>query len=98
MNHEHTVSLCGERIDRPGHICAFFDSRDQEYDTLIPYFQEGIDAGEHVLNIVDQARYADHVGRLTASGVDVSPQGVTVRTSEETYLEGGEFDMERMCL
>ena len=97
MTHDHTVTLCGETLDRPGHICAFFDSREQEYQTLIPYFQEGIAAGEQVFNIVDQARFGDHVDRLTASGLRVASDGVTVRTSEETYLEGGAFDIERMC-
>jgi hypothetical protein len=97
MTHDHSVALCGERIDRPGHICAFFDSREQEYETLIPYFRDGIDAGEQVFNIVDRTRFDDHVSRLLASGLPVADDGVTVRTSEETYLEGGRFDMERMC-
>lgn len=97
MNDDHMVALCGEHIDRPGHICAFFDSREQEYQTLIPYFRDGLAAGEQVFNIVDQARYDDHVGRLTASGLRVDGDGVTVRTSEETYLEGGQFDIDRMC-
>lgn len=98
MNPNHTVSLCGEHIERPGHICAFFDSREQEYQTLIPYFREGVDAGEQVLNIVDRERYDDHVGRLTAGGLNVDPGGVNVRTSEDTYLEHGRFDIEKMCL
>lgn len=97
MIHDHTVALCGENIDRPGHICAFFDSREQEYETLIPYFKEGLDAGEQVFNIVDASRRADHVGRLSAAGVNTADDGVVVRTSEETYLEDGRFDMEKMC-
>ena len=97
MRHDHPVSLCGKRINSPGHICAFFNSREQEYETLLPYFREGIDEGEQVVNIVDAARRDDHVGKLTASGLDLSTETFDVRTSEETYLFGGEFDMERMC-
>lgn len=97
MIHDHTVALCGQRLDRPGHVCAFFDSREQEYETLIPYFRDGLDAGEQVFNIVDESRYADHVDRLTAGGLTASTAGITVRTSEETYLENGRFDMEKMC-
>jgi hypothetical protein len=97
MNHDHMVALCGEHIDRPGHICAFFDSREQEYQTLVPYFRDGIDAGERVINIVDQSRYEDHVKRLADAGLPVDGDGVNVDTSEATYLEGGRFDMERMC-
>lgn len=97
MIHDHTVALCGQRIDRPGHICAFFDSREQEYDTLIPYFRDGLDAGEQVFNIVDESRREDHVGRLRAAGLTIADDGVVVRTSEETYLENGRFDMDKMC-
>jgi hypothetical protein len=97
MIHDHTVALCGKRIDRPGHICAFFDSREQEYDTLIPYFRDGLDSGERVFNILDSSRYDDHVRRLSSAGLDLSGEGITVRTSEETYLEDGRFDMEKMC-
>lgn len=91
-----TIRLCGQDIDRPGHICAFFGSREQEYDALIPYFREGVAAGEQVFNVIDRAREPDHRTRLLAGGLDPDAE-VNVRTSEETYLESGQFDMERMC-
>ena len=97
MPNDHTVTLCGQQIDRPGHICAFFQTRSQEYDTLLPYLRDGIDAGEEVFNIVAQSRHHDHVHRLAESGLQAAPNAVSVRTSEETYLEGGEFNMDRMC-
>jgi hypothetical protein len=101
VSHEHsqahTVNLCGQSLDRPGHICAFFDSREQEYETLIPYFRDGVNEGELVFNIVDRSRFDDHVGRLGAGGLVLDQGAMSVRTSEETYLEGGAFDMEKMC-
>ncbi len=96
MTHR-SVSRGQRTMSSPGHICAFFNSREQEYATLVPYFRDGIDQGEQVVNIVDEGRWKDHVGRLTASGLNVSPETIDVRTSEETYLLGGAFDMERMC-
>src|ERR687896_2085200 len=63
-----SIRLCGQEIDQPGHICAFFDSRDEEYETLIPYFRDGVDAGEQVLNVLDEARLRDHRDRLEAGG------------------------------
>jgi hypothetical protein len=91
-----TVHLCGQDIHRPGHICAFFDSRDEEYDILLPYFREGVDRGEEVLNVLDAARIDDHVGRL--KGADMHPElgHVAVAPSETTYLVDGRFDMDRM--
>jgi hypothetical protein len=91
-----TIHLCGQEIENPGHICAFFNSRDKEYETLIPYFRDGVDAGEHVFTVVDRAREPDHRTRLIAAGVHVG-KTVQVRCSEDTYFEGGRFDMERMC-
>ncbi len=92
----HTIRLCGQEIDRPGHICAFFTSRDEEYRTLIPYLRDGVEAGEQVLNVLDQARLADHRARLEAAGVSTEDGRVLVSSSEDTYLAGGHFDMARM--
>ena len=60
MNKPDTVHLCGQDIQRPGHICAFFDSREEEYDILIPYLREGVNKGEKILKLRKQIR--DDVG------------------------------------
>jgi hypothetical protein len=91
-----SIRLCGQEIDQPGHICAFFSSRDEEYETLIPYLKDGVDAGEQVLNVVDEDRLRDHRARLEAGGVSVDDGRLLVASSEDTYLAGGQFDMERM--
>ena len=90
------VHVCGEEIERPGHICAFFSSREEEYNTLIPYFKEGVACDEDVLNVLDASRLTDHHDRLTSGGVSVDGGRVSVASSEETYLADGRFEMERM--
>lgn len=92
----HSIRLCGQEIDRPGHVCAFFSSREEEYETLIPYLKDGVEAGEQVLNVLDEARLSDHRARLEAAGLPMSDDRVLVGSSEDTYLAGGRFDMERM--
>jgi hypothetical protein len=92
----HSIRLCGQEIDRPGHVCAFFTSRDEEYETLIPYLKDGVEAGEQVLNVLDEARLSDHRARLEAAGLPTSGSNVVIASSEETYLAGGRFDIERM--
>jgi hypothetical protein len=91
-----SIHLCGQEIEQPGHICAFFTSRDEEYDTLIPYLKDGVEAGEQVLNVVDEDRLSDHRARLEAGGVATNGGRVQVASSEDTYLAGGHFDMSRM--
>jgi hypothetical protein len=91
-----SIHLCGQNVDQPGHICAFFDSREEEYDTLLPYFKEGVEAGEQVLNVLDAERLPDHCERLEAGGIPIDDGRVQVASSEETYIAGGSFDIERM--
>jgi hypothetical protein len=89
--------LCGQDIQRPGHICAFFDSRDAEYNVLLPYLKEGVDRGDKVLNVLDEGRHEDHERRLRGAGIRVDLGDVSVAASETTYLSDGRFDMERMA-
>jgi hypothetical protein len=91
-----SIRLCGQEIDQPGHICAFFSSRDEEYETLIPYLKDGVNAGEQVLNVLDEDRLRDHRARLEAGGMSVDDGRLVVSSSEDTYLAGGHFDMARM--
>jgi hypothetical protein len=91
-----SIRLCGQEIDQPGHICALFTSRDEEYETLIPYLQDGVDDGEQVLNVLDGDRLRDHRERLEAAGVPMDDGRLLVASSEDTYLAGGYFDMDRM--
>jgi hypothetical protein len=93
---QETVHLCGRDIPRPGHVCAFFDSRDEEYSVLLPYLREGVMAGEDVLNVLDEARLPDHRSRLAGAGIHADRGHVSLASSEDTYLVGGRFDMERM--
>jgi MEDS: MEthanogen/methylotroph, DcmR Sensory domain len=91
-----SIRLCGQEVDQPGHICAFFSSRDEEYETLIPYLKDGVDAGEQVLNVLDEARLRDHRARLESGGVPVGDGHLLLSSSEDTYVAGGLFDMDRM--
>lgn len=94
------VSVAGKPLERYFHICAFFDSRDQEYAVLGSYYTQGLAAGEKCLHIVEPAMCSDHRARLGAMGIDVpacehSGQ-LEVVTPAQTYLEGGKFDPDKM--
>jgi hypothetical protein len=91
-----SIRLCGQDVEQPGHICAFFTSRDEEYETLVPYLREGVDGGESVLNVLDASRLQDHRERLESAGIPVDGDGVAIASAETTYLADGRFDMPRM--
>src|SRR5688572_29668021 len=48
MKKQQSVTLCGETLTGPRHICACFDSREEQYEMLLRYFKEGLDNGEEV--------------------------------------------------
>ena len=100
MSAPRDVHLCGRSLPEPGHICAFFDSREQEYNVLAPYYREGIELDEEVITIVDSDRAKEHRARLATQGIDVesatSRGNLQVLTSEDTYTKGGRFGAVRM--
>jgi hypothetical protein len=95
-----TIHLCGETLPHPGHVCAFFDSREQKYDVLVPFLKDAIAAGDEVVNIVDGAEMPAHLDELEAGGVPLhkamSTGQLNVLTSEETYLQEGEDVLPRL--
>jgi len=100
MADRRAVTLCGCRLEEPGHICAFFDSRNEEYDILAPFYREGLDCGEEIISVVDADQYTDHCRRLEAHGIDV-PKAMEdgmlhVMPADDWYLKGGPFSATRM--
>lgn len=100
MSAPRTVTLCGRSLPEPGHICAFFNSREEEYDILGPYYREGMTLDEEVINIVGAGRLPEHRARLRSQGIDVeegrNDGRLQVLTAEETYTKGGKFGATKM--
>jgi hypothetical protein len=95
------VTMCGQVLPNATHICAFFDSTQQEHDCLIPYFAEGLAQGEQVVTIRDAEKCDEHRNMLRDRlpiPLDDSIQNNQLRivASEETYLKDGVFEQERM--
>lgn len=94
------LSLAGTTLEH-FHICAFFNSRDEEYEVLAPFFKEGIDQGEKILHIVNPVNAHDHRTRLAQAGIDAEQceacGQLDVVPWHEAYLdESGAFDKNRM--
>jgi MEDS: MEthanogen/methylotroph, DcmR Sensory domain len=52
------------------HICAFFNSRDDEYGALLRFIKDGFERGEKAVHIIDPRRRDQHVRRLQSVGID----------------------------
>jgi hypothetical protein len=94
------ISFAGGTLDRHRHVCAFFDSSDEERRVLGPFVKEGLDRGEKAFHIVDPAMRDSYCPWLEQAGIPVSDARVRgqfeLRTWDEAYLRDGHFDQERM--
>ena len=54
------VRLAGSVLNRTCHACAFFNSREEEYNVLLPFAKEGYERGEKLFHVVDRAHQQEH--------------------------------------
>jgi DcmR-like sensory protein len=94
------VQFAGGCLGRERHICAFFNSADEEYRSLLPFIKEGFERGERAVHIVDETLKDDHIGRLRAAGIDADSATAAgqleIRRWEEAYLRRDRFDQDAM--
>jgi hypothetical protein len=102
QDHLDPVAIAGTPLERYFHVCAFFDSRDQEYAVLASYYKDGLHAGEKCLHIVAPEVCDEHRARLGKMGIDVAAREqagqLDIATPAQTYLDGGEFSPDKMIV
>jgi hypothetical protein len=95
-----SFQLRSEALGRHRHLCAFFNSQQEQYDFLLPFVREGLDQGERGFHIVDPARVEEHRAQLATSGIPVEVlerEGrLEVRAWEQAYLRNDGFDQRDM--
>ena len=95
-----SISLAGSTLGATRHVCAFFNSDDEEYRVLLPFIKDGFDAGHKAIHVVNPDQRRDHLQRLANIGVDTAAAEqrgqFELRTNTDTYLRDGRFDQERM--
>lgn len=94
------MRFAGAELAEMRHVCAFFNSDDEEYRVLIPFIKDGFDAGNKAVHVVNPEQRQDHLRRLVAAGIDVRAAEragqFELRANTETYLQDGRFDQDRM--
>ena len=97
---EAPIHFANATLGTERHICAFFNSADEEYRVLSPFIREGIERGEKGFHIVDPMLLDDHFQRLEQGGIDAraaEKRGqLVVRRWQDAYLRDGQFDQDRM--
>ncbi len=94
------ISFAGRQLSEVRHICAFFNSDEEEYRVLLPFIKEGFERGDKAVHVVNPDQHQDHTQRLTEVGIDPAAAQqsgqLELRTNTETYLRDGRFDQDRM--
>ncbi len=94
------IRLAGRTISHTNHICAFFNSKEEQYKVLMPFFKDGFDQGEKLFHVVDPKLHHDHRCACRGGGIGVeqaeSDGQLEIGDWESTYLKDGYFNGDRM--
>ena len=94
------IPFAGSQLHEGRHVCAFFNSDDEEYRVLLPFIRDGFECGDKAVHVVSPDQRRDHLQRLAGAGIDSTAAQQSgqfeLRTNTETYLRDGRFDQDRM--
>jgi hypothetical protein len=94
------ISLAGSTLGDTRHVCAFFNSDEEEYRVLLPFIKDGFECGHKAIHVVNPDQRGDHLHRLGAAGIDSTATEASgqfeLRSNNDTYLRDGRFDQDRM--
>ncbi len=94
------ISFAGSQLAETRHVCAFFNSEEEEYRVLLPFIRDGFECGHKAIHVVNPDQRGDHMQRMVEAGMDPTAAErngqLEVRINTDTYLRDGLFDKERM--
>jgi hypothetical protein len=98
--HDSAPPTKSHALSDHGHICAFFNSIDEQHRVLRSFIKDGFDRDDKALYIVDPELREEHLKRLGAAGIDVEEAlnsgQLEMRLWQDAYLRGGRFDQDAM--
>jgi hypothetical protein len=96
----HAVEFAGRTLDRSRHICAFFNSADEERRVLRAFNKDGIDRGDKEVHLLEAALRAEYLKGLEDAGIDVQQAMGTgqleVLPWSDAYARHHQFDQDAM--
>jgi hypothetical protein len=93
-----SVQFAGGNLAGQRHICAFFNSIDEEHRVLRSFYKDGFDRGDKAFHLVDPELREEHLKRLAETGINVQEAmdsgQLEVRPWQDAPLRGGRFDQD----
>jgi hypothetical protein len=94
------IRFGGFELTSSRHVCAFFNSTEEAYSTLMPFISDGFTCGHKAVHFVNPGSLGEHMNRLRCEGIDalsaVEDGQLDVRETTDVYLQDGRFDEDRM--
>ncbi len=94
------IPFAGSQLRDVRHVCAFFNSDEEEYRVLLPFIKDGFQCGDKAVHVVNPGQHQDHLQRLAGAGIDTTAARKSgqfeLLTNNEAYLRDGRFDQDRM--
>lgn len=86
-------NLCGQR-----HICAFFNSTEEEHRVLRSFLKDGFAQGDKAFHLVNPELREEHLKRLAEAGINVQEAmdsgQLEVRSWQDAPFREGRFDQD----
>ena len=97
---EHSVEIAGVNLAGRNHVCAFFNTIDEEHRVLGSFYKDGFDRGEKATHIVDSENREGYLNRLAEAGINVQEMTDTgqleVLPWTDMYVRDHRFDQDAM--
>jgi hypothetical protein len=68
---DNRLRIAEDALGRNRHVCAFFNSIDEQHRVLRSFIRDGFDQGDKAFHLVDPARREEHLRWLADAGIDV---------------------------
>src|ERR1700688_2608592 len=98
--HGDSVQLAGVSLGGQCHICAFFNSTEEEHSVLGSFCKDGLDRGEKATHIVEAEKRDEYLKRLAEAGTHVQEMMDTgqleVLPWTDAYVRDHRFDQDAM--
>jgi hypothetical protein len=96
--HDESLRIAPDALAESRHVCAFFNSIDEQHRVLRGFIKDGFINGDKAFHLVDPERRAEHLTRLADAGIDVDEAvdsgQLEVQPWEDGPLRGAEFDQD----
>jgi len=97
---EHSVEIAGVNLAGRNHVCAFFNTIDEEHRVLGSFYKDGFDRGEKATHIVDSENQEGYLNRLAEAGINMQEMMGTgqleVLPWTDKYVRDNRFDQDAM--